>query len=90
MITWDETKRAINIAKHGIDFADCAKVFDQLMVTREDTRLEYGEVRLQSIGQMGEIIVLMVWVERSNGPHLISCRKAERHERKIYAQALRY
>jgi len=89
-MTWDEAKRAKNLAKHGIDFADCAIVFDQPMVTREDAREDYGEVRLQSIGQLGGLIVFMVWVDRPIGPHLISCRKAERHERKIYAEALGY
>ena len=90
MISWDDAKRQKNLAKHGIDLADCATVFDQPMVTQEDAREDYGEMRLQSIGQLGEHIVFMVWVDRPSGPHLISCRKAERHERKIYAQALGY
>ncbi|MCX7109623.1 MAG: BrnT family toxin [Proteobacteria bacterium] len=90
LISWDEPKRHKNLAKHGIDFADCATVFDQPMATREDARENYGEMRLQSIGQLGGHIVFLVWVDRPSGPHLISCRKAERHERKIYAQALGY
>jgi uncharacterized DUF497 family protein len=89
-ITWDEVKRITNLAKHGIDLADCGLVFSQMMVTREDSRENYGEIRLQSIGLLREHIVFMVWVDRPNDPHIISCRKAERHERKIYAQALGY
>jgi hypothetical protein len=88
MLTWDETKREKNLTKHGIDLADCGAVFDQYMITREDTREAYGEMRLQSIGLLGELVVFLVWVDRPSGPHVISCRKADRHERKIYAQAL--
>lgn len=27
MLVWDERKRQLNIAKHGLDFADAAEVF---------------------------------------------------------------
>jgi uncharacterized DUF497 family protein len=59
-ITWDEVKRLKNLAKHGIDLADCGLVFSQTMVTREDSRETYGEIRLQSIGLLREHIVLMI------------------------------
>src|ERR1700739_3665240 len=48
--TWDEAKRDRNIKDHGIDFADLEGFFDGDLVTREDTRLAYGEPRFQSVG----------------------------------------
>ena len=42
-ITYDVAKRQANIAKHGIDFADCEAVFDSPMLTAEDARSAYGE-----------------------------------------------
>jgi uncharacterized DUF497 family protein len=48
VITWDETKRIQNIAKHGIDLALCESVFNYPMYTIEDNRDEYGEQRLKS------------------------------------------
>lgn len=40
---WDEAKRMANIAKHGLDFMDAARVFDTPMVLFEDDRHDYGE-----------------------------------------------
>jgi uncharacterized protein len=50
MITWDEAKRQGNIRKHRIDLADLEPVFDSPMVTVEDDREVFGELRLQSLG----------------------------------------
>ena len=50
MYWWDEKKRKFNLAKHGIDFRDAAKVFDGPLVTVEDTREDYGEARYIALG----------------------------------------
>ena len=88
MITWDEAKRQTNIAKHGIDFVEAEVIFDYPMVTREDDRESYGEQRLQSLALLEGRVVFVVWTERETGAHIISIRKAERHEQKIYFQAI--
>jgi uncharacterized protein len=49
MITWDEPKRKINLKKHGIDLAELESAFDFPMITVEDDREVYGELRLQSL-----------------------------------------
>ena len=46
MLTWDETKRKLNIKNHGLDFAGCDAIWDHFTVTREDIRQDYGEARL--------------------------------------------
>ena len=84
MITWDEKKRKINIKKHSIDFADRSAIFDTHMITKEDDREPYGEQRLQSLAMFGERVVFMVWVERLQGPHIISIREATKHEQRYY------
>ncbi len=45
MLTWDETKRKLNIKSHGLDFAGCDAIWDHFTVTREDIRQDYGETR---------------------------------------------
>ena len=50
MITYDETKHQANIAKHGIDLATLLCFFDGDLLTREDVREAYGELRFQSVG----------------------------------------
>lgn len=87
MVTFDESKRQSNLTKHGIDFADCAEVFDAPMLTREDDRYNYGEQRLQSLCWLYGRVVVLVWTERADGPHLISCRYADKHETRTYFKA---
>lgn len=48
MITWGEPKRITNLAKHGIDLAECESAFDAPMLSVEDTRDAYEEQRLHS------------------------------------------
>ena len=88
MITWDEPKRLRNLRDHGIDFTHLENVFDFPMVTEEDKRQSYGELRLRSLGLHAGRVVFLVWTERQRGAHIISCRYAERHETKTYFAAL--
>lgn len=84
MIRYDENKRRINLTKHGIDLADCEPIFDAPMLTREDDRKHYGEPRWVSLGMLNGAVVVLVWTDRKMGVHVISCRKAEKYEQKIY------
>ena len=36
MPTWDETKRNLNIRKHGLDFVGCEAIFDAPVSVTED------------------------------------------------------
>ena len=87
MVTYDEAKRATNLAKHGIDLGECATVFDAPMLTEEDAREAYGEQRLRSLCWLNQRVAMLVWTERDTGPHLISCRYGEPHETRRYFKA---
>lgn len=89
MITYDENKRRRNLAKHGIDLAECEAVFDAPMHTSEDSSEPYGELRLQSIGCLQGQVVVMIWTPLNAGPRIISCRRAKRHETQTYYAATR-
>ena len=86
MVTWDETKRKLNIKNHGLDFAGCDAIWDHFTVTREDKREDYGEERLVCFGILDDEVVVMVYTERRKGPHVISLRKAEKYEARYYRQ----
>jgi len=89
MITWDQPKRRENIRLHKIDLADLESVFDNPMVTVEDTRAPYGELRLQSLGIWRGRVVFLVWTPRGDDiAHLISCRYATRTQTEAYFSAL--
>jgi len=89
MVTWDEAKRRRNLKDHGIDFADLEGFFDGDLLTREDTREDYGEVRYQSIGMLNGLALFVAWTprgEQGDQPHLISARKATRHEEQAWSK----
>jgi uncharacterized DUF497 family protein len=84
MVTYDEGKRQANIKNHGFDFLGCEVVFAGFTVTREDGRDAYGELRLQTLGLWDGVVVFVVHTPRGEGDHVISIRKAEKHEERIY------
>ena len=86
-MTYDPSKRKRNRSKHAIDLAECDAIFDEPMLTREDTRKAYGEQRLISLGRLTGRIVVLVWTDREDGPRMISCREAQPYESEAYFQA---
>ncbi len=89
MISWDAAKRRENLRKHRIDLAELEPVFDAPMVTVEDNRESYGELRLQSLGMWRGRVVFLVWTPRDDDTaHLISCRHADRTQVEDYFSAL--
>lgn len=80
---WDDNKRIANAQKHGIDFADAVKIFDD---TRKLTfRASHrGEERFLSIGVMHSRIVTVVFTLRGDKVRIISARHARKNERAQY------
>ena len=85
-VTYDPAKRQSNLAKHGIDLAECEAVFDGPMVTFEDPR-GYDEQRFVSLGLLRGSVVVLVWTGDATQARLISCRKAGSHDQKKYFEA---
>jgi len=81
---WDETKRALNLAKHGLDFADVARLdWDSTQVER-DRRFEYGEERFIAVGALGDDVLAVAFTLRGNTVRVVSFRPASRKERRNY------
>jgi uncharacterized DUF497 family protein len=51
-ITYDPDKRARTLEERGLDFEDAPLVFAGLTVGVEDTRKDYGEVRMICYGKL--------------------------------------
>jgi uncharacterized DUF497 family protein len=81
---WDENKNLINIEKHSIDFSDIISAFDLPIVIKEDSRKNYGEQRFIALGQVQDIIFVIVFTIRKNRTRIISARKANKTEREMY------
>lgn len=84
---WDEAKNAVNIRKHGIDFADAVDIFNHPMLTALDLRKDYDEDRWLAIGWIKAAICVVLYTEQDTDViRMISARKATRLEVQRYAK----
>lgn len=89
MFEWDEAKNAANLLKHGISFEEAQLIFEGPILSREDRRGDYNEVRIISIGIIRELVaVAVVHTNRSVSTRIISARLANRNERRQYREHL--
>ncbi len=84
LFEWDEEKNQINRKKHKIDFNDAALVFaDENRIETFDYLHSDEEERWQVIGKVKDIL-FVIYTERGDITRIISARKADSQERKIY------
>ena len=81
---WDETKRALNLAKHGLDFADVARFDRDRAAVEADRRFQYGEDRFCAFGRLDGEIHSIAFTLRNGVVRVLSFRYANRIERKLY------
>ncbi len=88
---WDERKRASNIKKHGIDFADVTELFyDEETIIISDPE-HYDEERFIALGidiQSNVVVVVHVYRDIDVVRIISSARKADPKERRQYAGGL--
>ncbi len=90
---WHEAKNRSNKKKHGIGFETAQLIFDDPHCISFVERISDGEERWYAIGSIENIIVIVVvhtYREEDSDEviRIISARRATRHERKLYAQAI--
>ena len=88
-ITFDPAKRAKTLADRGLDFADAAKVFAGITLEVEDTRKDYGEIRIICFGYLEGRMVVVGYTPRGAGRHVFSMRKANDREQGRIAPLLK-
>jgi uncharacterized protein len=89
LFEWEKAKNRSNLAKHGLDFSDAELVLTGLFVTFPDERFDYGEKRLISLGSLAGRAVVVAHAPRGDDTtRIISMRKANRREQKIYQKRL--
>ncbi len=82
---WGEEKEKINIEKHHMDFEFATAIFlDPNRVVFEDTRFDYQEQRLITLGKIADRLHVVVYVEKEAVTRIISARKANKRERKYH------
>jgi uncharacterized DUF497 family protein len=83
---WDNGKAAVNLRKHGVDFADAiAALEDPNRLEELDTRFAYVEDRMQAIGMAHGSVLFVITTQRGDDTcRIISARKATAHEQDRY------
>lgn len=82
---WDENKRAENIGKHEIDFADAWRIFEAPMLVDIDNREDYGELRFFGIGFLKNFVVAIIFTETDEQTiRVVSIRRALKYEREQF------
>jgi uncharacterized DUF497 family protein len=85
-IAFDPAKNAANIALRGLSF-EMAKRFDfDSALILIDSRRDYGEVRYQAMGLIGNRLYFLVFTMRGQTLRVISLRLANRKEKALYDQ----
>ena len=88
---WDPRKAKENLRKHGVAFADAVIALeDENALTIEDRN--HDEQRFKTLGMGPTLNVLFVvhCEQPANSIRIISARKADKRETKIYLQVLSY
>ena len=85
---WHESKRQVNLKKHGIDFVDATHVFAGPTFTFEDDRADYGEQHWITLGLLGEKVIVTVHTETENQIRVISMREADNDEQFLFVTNL--
>ena len=87
MFTWTEQKNKTNKKKHGFYLSEITDVFDDphLIEWYDEEHASLEEDRYICLGKLHDIVILFVgFTERDGNIHLITARKAEPYEERLY------
>lgn len=83
---WDSDKAAANVSRHGVSFELAMLVFlDNGRLIKLDERFDYGEERIITMGHVNNRLHVVVYTQTNDTIRIISARKANKRERKRYA-----
>jgi uncharacterized DUF497 family protein len=85
-IEFDPDKNARNIAERGIFFERAEEFEWETAIIIRDLRRDYMETRYRAIGMIGARLHAMVFTPRVDGIRVISLRKANPREGRMYAE----
>ena len=87
-ITFDPTKRDWTMTNRGLNFEDAPIVFNGPRYDQVDTRRDYGETRVVTVGFLAGRMVIVGWTPRGQNQHVFSMRKANAREQRRYEKLL--
>ena len=87
---WDEAKRELNLAKHGLDLADGDMVYESPLKLEIEKEWQ-GEIRVQALAYVFDrlAVLSLAYTCRWDSVRFISLRYASRNERGAYYEWLK-
>jgi len=85
-VTFDPAKNEANFAKHGVPLSLASEIDWPDVWCYVDDRRDYGEVREAGFAMIGYRLYCVVFTQRGDAMHIISLRKANPREVKLYAE----
>ncbi len=85
-IEFDPAKDERNSEKHGVSLGMAGQFELDTAVIRMDWRKDYGELRFNALGYIGQRLYHMTFTLRGDAIRVISLRKANRREIQRYAE----
>jgi uncharacterized DUF497 family protein len=83
-LTFDSAKNERNTAERGLSFEQVADLEWDTALLAEDTRRDYGETRIRVFALLEGRLHIAVVSPRGNDLRVISFRKANRKEERLY------
>jgi uncharacterized DUF497 family protein len=84
---WNEDNRKDHLVKHGVDFRRMTALFDGPTLETVDNRFNYGETRINALGEIEGRVYAVAYTWRGPNRRIISARKAnDREQRKYHAR----
>jgi uncharacterized protein len=87
-VTYDTEKRERTFRERGLAFVDAELVFAGPTLEVEDTRRDYGEVRIICFGMLAGRMVVVGYTPHGADRHVFSMRKANAREQARIAPLL--
>jgi uncharacterized protein len=85
LFSWDESKRQENLEVRKVDLLEAAMIFeDSEVIESIDSRNDYGEERIQALGQVDGTFYVVAYTWRGDTRHLITAWKVGEHGRRRY------
>ena len=87
-IEFDAAKDEANVEKHGVSLALAAEIEWTDVLCVPDSRRDYGELREIGFAVIAQRLYVVVFVQSGEVMRVISLRKANSREVKLYDQAI--
>ena len=85
-IAFDPVKSARNGRERGLPFAAAARLFEMPRLEWEDRRKDYGETRINTLGEIEGRVFFATYTQRGDAVRIISFRKADARETNRYRE----